>query len=159
MNAIMEYKVKLAEFKTREADHDETAEKLSKARQIFDCVRERRLKEFMEGFNVIAANVRKLYQLLTKGGDAELELLDGFDPFSDGILFTVRPNLKTWKNISVLSGGEKTLSSLSLVFALHIYKPSPLYVLDEIDAALDFKNVSIIANYIKVNKLLKLATN
>ena len=64
-------------------------------------------------------------------------------------MFSVRPPKKSWKNISNLSGGEKTLSSLALVFALHYYKPTPLYVMDEIDAALDFKNVSIVANYIK----------
>ena len=63
---------------------------------------------------------------------------------------SVRPPKKSWKNISNLSGGEKTLSSLALIFALHHYKPTPLYVMDEIDAALDFKNVSIVANYIKV---------
>ena len=61
----------------------------------------------------------------------------------------MRPPSKSWKNISNLSGGEKTLSSLALVFALHFYKPTPLYVMDEIDAALDFKNVSIVANYIR----------
>lgn len=61
----------------------------------------------------------------------------------------MRPPKKSWKNIQNLSGGEKTLSSLALVFALHTYKPTPLYVMDEIDAALDFKNVSIVANYIK----------
>lgn len=64
--------------------------------------------------------------------------------------FSVRPPKKSWKNISNLSGGEKTLSSLALVFALHYYKPTPLYVMDEIDAALDFKNVSIVGHYIKV---------
>ena len=51
-------------------------------------------------------------------------------------MFSVRPPRKSWKNISNLSGGEKTLSSLSLVFALHHFKPTPLYVMDEIDAAL-----------------------
>jgi RecF/RecN/SMC N terminal domain len=55
---------------------------------------------------------------------------------TQGIVFSVRPPKKSWKNISNLSGGEKTLSSLSLVFALHHYKPTPLYVMDEIDAAL-----------------------
>lgn len=63
--------------------------------------------------------------------------------------FSVRPPKKTWKEINKLSGGEKTLSSLSLVFALHFYKPTPLYFMDEIDAALDYKNVSVVANYIK----------
>ena len=56
--------------------------------------------------------------------------------FLQGIVFSVRPPNKSWKNIANLSGGEKTLSSLSLVFALHHYKPTPLYVMDEIDAAL-----------------------
>ena len=66
-----------------------------------------------------------------------------------GIVFSVRPPKKSWKNIINLSGGEKTLSSLSLVFALHHFKPTPLYFMDEIDAALDFKNVSIVAHYVK----------
>ena len=88
-------------------------------------------------------------QMITLGGDAELELVDSLDPLTEGIVFSVRPPKKSWKNISNLSGGEKTLSSLALVFALHYYKPTPLYVMDEIDAALDFKNVSIVANYIK----------
>ena len=80
--------------------------------------------------------------MITMGGNAELELVDSLDPFAEGILFSVMPPKKSWKNISNLSGGEKTLSSLALVFALHHYKPTPLYVMDEIDAALDFKNVS-----------------
>jgi len=64
-------------------------------------------------------------------------------------VFSVRPPKKSWKNIANLSGGEKTLSSLSLVFALHHFRPTPLYFMDEIDAALDFKNVSIVAHYVK----------
>lgn len=66
---------------------------------------------------------------------------------------SVRPPKKSWKKIYNLSGGEKTLSSLALVFALHHFKPTPLYFMDEIDAALDFKNVSIVACYIYVSVL------
>lgn len=70
-------------------------------------------------------------------------------PALQGIVFSVRPPKKSWKAIGNLSGGEKTLSSLSLVFALHHVRPTPLYFMDEIDAALDFKNVSIVAHYVK----------
>ena len=54
-------------------------------------------------------------QMITLGGDAELELVDSLDPFTEGVVFSVRPPKKSWKNISNLSGGEKTLSSLALV--------------------------------------------
>ena len=57
--------------------------------------------------------------MITLGGDAELELVDSLDPFSEGIVFSVRPPKKSWKNISNLSGGEKTLSSLALVGGSH----------------------------------------
>ncbi|CAN0415259.1 unnamed protein product, partial [Ectocarpus sp. 12 AP-2014] len=112
-------------------------------------LRRQRLDEFMAGFGQITLRLKEMYQMITLGGDAELELVDSLDPFSEGIVFSVRPPKKSWKNIANLSGGEKTLSSLALVFALHHFKPTPLYVMDEIDAALDFKNVSIVANYIK----------
>jgi len=103
----------------------------------------------MAGFNLISLKLKEMYQMITLGGNAELELVDSLDPFSEGIIFSVMPPKKSWKNISNLSGGEKTLSSLALVFALHVFKPTPLYFMDEIDAALDFRNVSIVANYIK----------
>ncbi|XP_027201121.2 structural maintenance of chromosomes 4-like protein gluon [Dermatophagoides pteronyssinus] len=109
----------------------------------------RRFKEFKTGYLTIARKLKELYRSITLGGDADLEFIDSLDPFSEGINYAVRPNKKTWKINIHLSGGEKTLASLALIFALHYYKPSPLYIMDEIDAALDFKNVSIIANYIK----------
>ena len=103
----------------------------------------------MEGFKFISSRVKEMYRLITNGGDAELEIKDSLDPFAEGVLFQVRPFKKAWKHMSKLSGGEKTLSSLSLIFALHLYKPSPLYCMDEIDAALDYKNVAIVAKYIR----------
>ena len=73
-------------------------------------------------FGIITGKLKEMYQMITLGGDAELELVDSLDPFAEGIVFSVRPPKKSWKNISNLSGGEKTLSSLALVFALHYYK-------------------------------------
>jgi structural maintenance of chromosome 4 len=149
MAAIAEWRKKEAEFRERQAELDAVTARRDELRAAHDTLRKQRLDEFMAGFSVITMRLKEMYQMITLGGDAELELVDSLDPFSEGIVFSVRPPKKSWKNISNLSGGEKTLSSLSLVFALHHYKPTPLYVMDEIDAALDFKNVSIVANYIK----------
>ncbi|KII65959.1 Structural maintenance of chromosomes protein 4 [Thelohanellus kitauei] len=140
----------------RQKDLDElTEEKDSKNNELKE-LKSKRLSQFMEGFTMINLKLKEMYQVqlcvnqfITLGGDAELELVDSLNPFIEGIVFSVRPPKKSWKHIANLSGGEKTLSSLSLVFALHHFKPTPFYVMDEIDAALDFKNVSIVANYIK----------
>jgi structural maintenance of chromosome 4 len=149
MNSLIEYLKKDASYRARLTELEEITEARNTVRLSYEEVRRQRLEEFMSGFGVISLKLKEMYQMITLGGDAELELLDSLDPFSEGIVFSVRPPKKSWKNISNLSGGEKTLSSLALVFALHHYKPTPLYVMDEIDAALDFKNVSIVANYIK----------
>ena len=149
LKAIEEFKRKEAVYLERVSELDEITQKRDRARKRHDDLRKTRLNDFMAGFGTITAKLKEMYQMITLGGDAELELVDSLDPFTEGIVFSVRPPKKSWKNISNLSGGEKTLSSLALVFALHYYKPTPLYVMDEIDAALDFKNVSIIANYIK----------
>jgi structural maintenance of chromosome 4 len=149
MAAIDRWREKNAEYASRQTELQALTERRDALRTEMDALRKRRLDEFMAGFGVITMKLKEMYQMITLGGDAELELVDSLDPFSEGIVFSVRPPKKSWKQISNLSGGEKTLSSLALVFALHHYKPSPLYVMDEIDAALDFKNVSIVGNWIK----------
>lgn len=86
--------------------------------------------------------------MLTLGGNDELNLVNSWDPCSEGLMFCVRPCKKNWNKTCSLSKGEKTLSSLVLVFVLHNYKPTPLYFMDKINAALYFKNMSIVAFYI-----------
>uniref|UniRef100_A0A2K6KVK4 Structural maintenance of chromosomes protein n=1 Tax=Rhinopithecus bieti TaxID=61621 RepID=A0A2K6KVK4_RHIBE len=148
LGAIAEYKKKEELYLQRVAELDKITYERDNFRQAYEDLRKQRLNEFMAGFYIITNKLKENYQMLTLGGDAELELVDSLDPFSEGIMFSVRPPKKSWKKIFNLSGGEKTLSSLALVFALHHYKPTPLYFMDEIDAALDFKNVSIVAFYI-----------
>ncbi|KAG6333811.1 hypothetical protein ID866_5281 [Astraeus odoratus] len=149
LSVLKDYKKREEEFLRRAKDLDQITEARDAQKQKYDSLRKQRLDEFMAGFNLISLKLKEMYQMITLGGNAELELVDSMDPFSEGIIFSVMPPKKSWKNISNLSGGEKTLSSLALVFALHVFKPTPLYFMDEIDAALDFRNVSIVANYIK----------
>ncbi|KAL8735529.1 MAG: hypothetical protein Q9166_000697 [cf. Caloplaca sp. 2 TL-2023] len=149
LGVLAEYRRRVEEYTARFGDLQSAVTARDAAKKRCDDLRRLRLEGFMQGFSLISLRLKEMYQMITMGGNAELELVDSLDPFSEGILFSVMPPKKSWKNISNLSGGEKTLSSLALVFALHHYKPTPLYVMDEIDAALDFRNVSIVASYIK----------
>lgn len=86
------------------------------AKTNYDDLRKRRLDEFMAGFTLISQKLKEMYQMITMGGNAELELVDSLDPFSEGILFSVMPPKKSWKNITNLSGGEKVYLKLITIF-------------------------------------------
>ncbi|KAM3728082.1 Structural maintenance of chromosomes protein [Dirofilaria immitis] len=148
-NGLLEYVMKLERYDREVEALADISTKRDKHRQFCEQLKKQRMNEFMDGFTRIGLALKEMYQMITLGGDASLDLVDSLDPFSEGVSFGVRPPKKSWKQITNLSGGEKTLSSLALVFALHHYRPTPLYVMDEIDAALDFRNVSIIGHYIK----------
>ena len=154
LSVIAEYRRRCEEVASRTNDLKNAVKSRDTAKTRLTDLRNLRLTQFMTGFTTISSHLKSMYQLITLGGNAELELVDSLDPFSEGILFSVMPPKKSWKNIGNLSGGEKTLSSLALVFALHVYRPTPLYVMDEIDAALDFRNVSSVCSLARFSNCL-----
>nr|XP_023886387.1 structural maintenance of chromosomes protein 1-like isoform X2 [Quercus suber] len=118
----------------------------------FNSVKEERL--FMDAFSHISNNIDKLYKQLTKsnthplGGTAYLYLENEDDPFLHGIKYTAMPPTKRFHDMEQLSGGEKTVAALALLFSIHSYRPSPFFILDEVDAALDNLNVAKVAGFI-----------
>lgn len=86
--------------------------------------------------------------MITNISNSYLDIEDSDEPYLDGIKYHAMPPLKRFRDMEHLSGGEKTMAALALLFAIHSYQPSPFFVLDEVDAALDNTNVARIANYI-----------
>ena len=107
LGILAEYRAKMEEHQKRSAELDEVTARRDALKDKYDDLRKRRLEEFMAGFTVISMKLKEMYQMITLGGNAELELVDSLDPFSEGIIFSVMPPKKSWKNISNLSGGEK----------------------------------------------------
>ncbi|KAI1723013.1 SMC proteins flexible hinge domain-containing protein [Ditylenchus destructor] len=148
MQLLKDYTERLHRYNQESSMYKSISKQRDLHREMCDRLKNQRLSEFMEGFGKVGHALKEMYQMITLGGDASLDLVDSLNPFSEGISFCVRPPKKSWKQIVNLSGGEKTLASLAFVFGLHQYRPTPVYVMDEIDAALDFRNVSIISSYI-----------
>lgn len=129
--------------------------KKNEASNNFNALRKRRYELFMEAFEHISTNIDRIYKQLTKshthplGGTAYLNLENEDEPFLHGIKYTAMPPTKRFRDMDQLSGGEKTVAALALLFAIHSYKPSPFFILDEVDAALDNLNVAKVAGFIR----------
>ncbi|KAL5498941.1 SMC1_1 [Sanghuangporus vaninii] len=150
---------RLDDVQTKLLDTEKAAEKARKeskrARDEFNDIRKRRCDLFNKAFTHISERIDQIYKDLTKGkaapmgGVAYLSLEDNEEPFAAGIKYHAMPPMKRFRDMEQLSGGEKTVAALALLFAIHSYQPAPFFVLDEVDAALDNTNVAKIANYIR----------
>ncbi|BCS22352.1 cohesin subunit SMC1 [Aspergillus puulaauensis] len=137
-----------------EKDFEQARKHARKSKDDFEEVMRRRSELFNKAFSHISEQIGPIYRELTRsqnyplGGQAYLDIEDSDEPYLDGIKYHAMPPLKRFRDMEHLSGGEKTMAALALLFAIHSYQPSPFFVLDEIDAALDNTNVARIANYI-----------
>ena len=99
-------------------------------------------KLFAETFAQVRVNFREMFRELFDGGRADLSLQDENDPLNCGIEITARPPGKQLQSVSLLSGGERTMTAVALLFAIYMVRPSPFCILDEMDAPLDESNIN-----------------
>lgn len=156
-NAKASERLKATETRLKEFDRDfsKARQRENKALQKFNDIKAQRYELFNKAFEHIAGRIDEIYKDLTRstssplGGSAYLILENEDEPYLHGIKYHAMPPMKRFKDMDLLSGGEKTMAALALLFAIHSFHPSPFFVLDEVDAALDSANVNRIANYIK----------
>lgn len=142
-------------LKATERDFTTARTTAKEATKAFDRVRQKRQDHFNKAFQHISDQIGPVYRELTKtvsfplGGSASLACEDDDEPYLSGVRYHAMPPLKRFRDMEHLSGGEKTMAALALLFAVHTYAPSPFFVLDEVDAALDNANTAQLANYVK----------
>lgn len=153
VNAIEDYKNLMERYTFMKTQHDDLVEAEKTLEGIIEELDGAMRKQFTEKFAQISREFDKVFKELFGGGKGTLELMEDEDILEAGIRIIAQPPGKKLQNMMQLSGGEKALSAISLLFAIQNLKPSPFCLLDEIEAALDDSNVGRFAKYL--HKLTK----
>ncbi len=148
VNAIEDYKEVSERYEFMNAQHEDLARAEATLQQIITELDEGMRKQFTEKFGEIRREFDKVFKELFGGGHGTLELVEDEDILEAGIQIIAQPPGKKLQNMMQLSGGEKALTAISLLFAIQNLKPSPFCLLDEIEAALDESNVDRFARYL-----------
>jgi len=143
----------LSGLEKRELDlrgqHDDLAESAGKLREIIGQIDRDSRKLFAETLGLVRGHFQDLFRKLFGGGMADIVLEDETNPLESGIEVTARPPGKELRNLSLLSGGERTLTAIALLLAIFRSRPSPFCILDEVDAALDEANTARLAHALR----------
>ena len=129
-------------YERQKTNYDDTQKSLENLIRVSEEIKSKSSQMFLETYNQIKRNFHNMFRRLFNGGRAELKLADPQNILTSGIDIYAQPPGKKLENIALLSGGEKTMTAVALLFATYQVRPSPFCLLDEIDAALDDKNVS-----------------
>jgi chromosome segregation protein len=129
-------------YERQRTNYEDTQKSLENLVRVSEEIKSKSAEMFLETYNQIKKNFHNMFRRLFNGGRAELKLADPQNILTSGIDIYAQPPGKKLENIALLSGGEKTMTAVALLFATYQVRPSPFCLLDEIDAALDDKNVS-----------------
>lgn len=129
------------EFDELARERDDLEQAIAKLRYGIASLNREGRKRLLEAFDVVNAHFQRLFRILFGGGEAELQLIESDDPLESGLEIVARPPGKKPQVLTLLSGGEMALTALALIFAVFLTNPSPICVLDEVDAPLDDANV------------------
>ena len=130
------------EIKKMEQDREDLVSAIIKLKESINELNQKGRERLLEAFEKVNRKFNEVYTKLFNGGSAKLELVDSDDPLEAGLEMLVSPPGKRLQSITLLSGGEQALTALSLIFAVFLTNPSPICVLDEVDAPLDDANVT-----------------
>ncbi|TES87672.1 MAG: chromosome segregation protein SMC, partial [Candidatus Aminicenantes bacterium] len=147
-----EYSIQKKRFDFLTQQKKDLRESIDTTREAIKKIDHESKHQFMKALKEVNKNFKEVFSLLFKGGTAELKLADPSHPLESGVDIAAQPPGKKVQSISLLSGGEKCLTSLAFFFALFRYKPTPFCILDEVDAALDEINL---ARFLELMKKIK----